>query len=299
MDASQTALLKKEQRRQGRSKVRQSLFINDYIFYKHYVIYQQAAQLYNELNEIYPKKPDLRRTEEFKNWKLDVTGQPRSVKRKTKKRHPYTFPSHANIPIAKCIDPHANFTVVVPPESPRGLAESSDHQNVKKVMELRIPLMCPPAETPRTVTEEVLEPSLNTETVTEEVLEPSLCAETVTEEVLEPSLNTETVTEEVLEPSLNTETVTEEVLEPSLYTETIQIVTEEVLEEGILSLEPSLHEEISPEIIQKIVKELSQDPGLEDILTSFEEHKEFKQLGMDLDIPDDRLENELENLIFW
>ena len=285
MDASQTALLKKEQRRQGRSKVRQSLFINDYIFYKHYVIYQQAAQLYNELNEIYPKKPDLRRTEEFKNWKLDVTGQPRSVKRKTKKRHPYTFPSHANIPIAKCIDPHTNFTVVVPPESPRGLAESSDHQNVKKVMELRIPLMCPPAETPRTVTEEVLEPSLYTETVTEEVLEPSLCAETVTEEVLEPSLNTETVTEEVLEPSL--------------YTETIQIVTEEVLEEGILSLEPSLHEEISPEIIQKIVKELSQDPGLEDILTSFEEHKEFKQLGMDLDIPDDRLENELENLIFW
>ena len=271
MDASQTALLKKEQRRQGRSKVRQSLFINDYIFYKHYVIYQQAAQLYNELNEIYPKKPDLRRTEEFKNWKLDVTGQPRNVKRKTKKRHPYTFPSHANIPIAKCIDPHANFTVVVPPESPRGLAESSDHQNVKKVMELRIPLMCPPAETPRTVTEEVLE----------------------------PSLYTETVTEEVLEPSLYTETVTEEVLEPSLYTETIQIVTEEVLEEGILSLEPSLHEEISPEIIQKIVKELSQDPGLEDILTSFEEHKEFKQLGMDLDIPDDRLENELENLIFW
>ena len=257
MDASQTALLKKEQRRQGRSKVRQSLFINDYIFYKHYVIYQQAAQLYNELNEIYPKKPDLRRTEEFKNWKLDVTGQPRSVKRKTKKRHPYTFPSHANIPVAKCIDPHANFTVIVPSESPRGMAESSDHQNVKKVMELRIPLMCPTAEIPRTVTEEVLE--------------PSLC----------------------------TETVTEEVLEPSLYTETVQTVTEEVLEEGILSLEPSLHEEISPEIIQKIVKELSQDPGLEDILTSFEEHKEFKQLGMDLDIPDDRLENELENLIFW
>ena len=316
MDASQAALLKKEQRRQGRSKVRQSLFINDYIFYKHHVIYQQAAQLYNELNEIYPKKPDLRRTEEFKNWKLDVTGQPRSVKRKTKKRHPYTFPSHANIPMARCIDPHVNFTVVVPPESPRGLAESSDHQNVKKVMELRIPLMCPPAETPRTVTEEVLEPSLCAETVTEEVLEPSLCAETVTEEVLEPSLCAETVTEEVLEPSLCAETVTEEVLEPSLYTETIQTVTEEVLEpslytetiqtvteevleEGISSLEPSLHEEVSPEIIQKIVEELSQDPGLKDILTSFEEHKEFKQLGMDLDMPDDRLENELENLIFW
>ena len=299
MIASQAALLKKEQRRQGRSKVRQSLFINDYIFYKHHVIYQQAAQLYNELNEIYPRKPDLRRTEEFKNRKLDVTGQPRSVKRKTKKRHPYTFPSHANIPTARCIDPHVNFTVVVPPESPRGLAESSDHQNAKKVMELRIPLMCPPAETPRTVTEEVLEPSLCAETVTEEVLEPSLCAETVTEEVLEPSLCAETVTEEVLEPSLCAETVTEEVLEPSLYTETIQTVTEEVLEERISSLEPSLHEEVSPEIIQKIVEELSQDPGLKDILTSFEEHEEFKQLGMDLDIPDDRLENELENLIFW
>ena len=277
MDANQVVLLKKEQRRQGRTKVRQALFVSDYIFYKHFDIYQQAAQLYNEINEIYPRKPDLRRTEEFRNWKMDVMGQPTRVrKRKSKIRQPYVFPTHANIPIAVCIGPHVNFTVVdqpesphlqpesphlqpesphlqpesphLQPESPRAQAESSVHQNVKKgkVMELKIPLMKPHAETLRIVTEEDT-------------------------------------------PSL----------EPSLYTETLQIVTEEVLEEDTSSLEPSLYEEISPEVIERIVKELSLDPGLKDILTTVEEQVEFQQLGMDLDMPDDRLENELENLIFW
>ena len=67
------------------------------------------------------------------------------------------------------------------------------------------------------------------------------------------------------------------------------------------ALEPSLHEEISPEIIQNIINELRQDPGLKDIMTSVEEQLELEQVGMEVDIPDqdDRLEAELEDMIFW
>ena len=281
MDANQVALLKKEQRRHGRSKARQALFISDYVFHKHFDIYQQAAQLYNQINQIYPRKPDLRRTEEFKIWRNDVMGQPTRVRRKPKIKRPHVFPAHANIPIAECIEPHVNFTVVdqpesphiqpesphiqpesphiqpespdIQPESPHIQPESPVHQTVKKgkVMELKIPLMKSPTETPRIVTEEVLQEDT---------------------------------------PSL----------EPSLYTETLQIMTEEVLQEDTPNLEPSLYEEISPEVIERIVNELSQDPGLKDILTTVEEQVEFDQIGMDLDLLDDmRLENELENFILW
>ena len=244
MAESQLALLKKEQRRQGRTKVRQALFIHDYIFHKYYAIYEEAAQLYNRINEIYPKKPDLRRTEEFKDWKRDVMGQMKTVRRENKKkRRPFVFPSHANIPIAKRVDPNDSFTVIVPPESSN------------KVMRLRIPLMRP-----------------LTGTVTEEVLEPETLQTT-------------------------RQTVTEEALEPETLQTTRQTVTEEVLEEGIGGLEPSLHEEISPEIIQKIVEELRADPGIRTIMTDIEEKFD---LGMEVEISDDdRLEDEFDNLVFW
>ena len=279
MAESELALYKKEKRRENRSKVRQALFISDYVFYKHFDIYQEAAQLYNEINRIYPRKPDLRRTEEFRVWKNGVTGQP-SIRVKGKamlKRQSYVFPAHANIPVIKYIDPSDSFTVVVQPESqqpesqqpespqpespqpespqpesPQAESPQSESpgQRVKggKVMELKIPLMNPPTR-------------------------PLVIQEVLQEDTLEP---------------------------PSIYTETLEIVTEEVLQEDT-TLEPSLHEEISPEIIEKIINELHQDPGLKDIITSVEEQIELEQVGMDIDIPDDedRLEAELENMIFW
>ena len=274
MAESELALYKKEKRRENRSKVRQALFISDYVFYKHFDIYQEAAQLYNEINRIYPRKPDLRRTEEFRVWRNGVTGQP-SIRVKGKpmlKRQSYVFPAHANIPVAEYIDPSDSFTVVVQPESQQPesqqpespqpespqpespQAESpqpeSPGQRVKggKVMELKIPLMNPPTR-------------------------PLVIQEVLQEDTLEP---------------------------PSIYTETLETVTEEVLQEDT-TLEPSLHEEISPEIIEKIINELRQDPGLKDIITAVEEQIELEQVGMDIDIPDDddRLEAELEDMIFW
>ena len=328
MDANQVALLKKEQRRQGRSKVRQALFVSDYIFYKHFDIYQQAAQLYNEINEIYPRKPDLRRTEEFKNWKMDVMGQPTRVKRKSRIRRPYVFPTHANIPIADCIGPHVNFTVVdqpesphlqpesprvqpesphIQPESPHIQPESPDIQPESPHIQPESPHIQP--ESPDIQPESPESPHIQPESPDIQPESPHIQPESPRVQP-ESSVHQNVKKGKVMElkiplmkpPAETLRIVTEEdtlSLEPSLYTETLQIVTEEVLEEDTSSLEPSLYEEISPEVIERIVKELSLDPGLKDILTTVEEQVEFQQLGMDLDMPDDRLENELENLIFW
>ena len=346
MDANQVALLKKEQRRQGRSKVRQALFVSDYIFYKHFDIYQQAAQLYNEINEIYPRKPDLRRTEEFKNWRMDVMGQPTRVKRKSRIRRPYVFPTHANIPIADCIGPHVNFTVVdqsesphLQPESPHLQPESPHIQSESPHLQPESPHLQPesPHLQPESPHLQPESPHLQPESPHIQSESPHLQSESPHLQPESPHIQPESPDIQPESPHIQPESpcvqpessvhqnvkkgkvmqlkiplmkppaetlriVTEEdtpSLEPSLYTETLQIVTEEVLEEDTSSLEPSLYEEISPEVIERIVKELSLDPGLKDILTTVEEQVEFHQLGMDLDMPDDRLENELENLIFW
>ena len=52
-------------RRARASEVRQERLITEYIRTKHPVVYNEAATVYNQLNEKYPEKPDLRKTKEF------------------------------------------------------------------------------------------------------------------------------------------------------------------------------------------------------------------------------------------
>ena len=45
------------------------MFIAEYVQSKHKDIYRDAGMMYNELNKQYPRKPDLRKTQEFRQWK--------------------------------------------------------------------------------------------------------------------------------------------------------------------------------------------------------------------------------------
>ena len=54
---------------------RQALFIAEYVQTKYNDIYIEAAELYNKINVLYPKKPDLTKSLEFKNWKLVHRGK--------------------------------------------------------------------------------------------------------------------------------------------------------------------------------------------------------------------------------
>ena len=247
MAASDINLYKKEKRRENRSKVRQALFISDYMFYKHFEQYQEAAQLYNQINRLYPRKPDLRRTIEFKAWKNTVTGQSSTVNiRRPSANQIYVFPAHADILVPQVIDPCHSFTVLDQSESQQERPESPEPESQqqqersegpradkgKRVMELKIPLMS---------------------------------------------------------------TSNKDNPEPTISTQTLQTVTDEVLQEG--DLQPSLFEEISPQIIERIMAELRDDPGLKDIMTEVEEQIELEEMdiGIDIDI-EDRLEAELENI---
>ena len=278
MDKEQLASYKNEKRRENRSKVRQALLINDYVFYKYSAIYQEAAELYNKINKIYPQKPDLRRTDEFRVWKNNVVGRPNIKRRKPPvERQQYVFSRHPDIPIAQHTDPDASL-VIMDTETPQPTSPGHTHPEAnlvtmdtetpqpkssnKKVMELKIPLINPSAKTRPLATQEV----------------PSV---TVTEQV-----TLETVTEQVLNECAPV---------------TLETGTEQVLNEyDADALQPSIYDELSPEIVDKIIQELREDPGLEDIITSVEEQIEIEQVGLEVDVEiQDRLEDELENILFW
>ena len=77
--------------------------------------------------------------------------------------------------------------------------------------------------------------------------------------------------------------------------ETLQTVMKETFE--VDTINPSMLEELSPQLMEKIIEDLRNEPELKGIVTSIEEQisfeQEFQQLGMDLDIP------ELENWENW
>ena len=76
MATEQSNLYKKRIRQANNSKKRQALFIAEYVEVKYSQVYQEAAELYNKINARYPKKHDLRKSVEFKNWKLVESGKP-------------------------------------------------------------------------------------------------------------------------------------------------------------------------------------------------------------------------------
>ena len=67
---------KKLQRRGLTAKKRQASFVAEYVFVKYFDIYKEAAHLFNQLNAIHPRRPDLRKSIEFKNWQRQIKGLP-------------------------------------------------------------------------------------------------------------------------------------------------------------------------------------------------------------------------------
>ena len=72
MSQAQINEYKKSRRNQSRVKAREALFITEYVETKYNSIYKEAATMYNSINKRYPKKPDLRRSAEFRGWKNAV-----------------------------------------------------------------------------------------------------------------------------------------------------------------------------------------------------------------------------------
>ena len=220
-------------RRERISKARQALLMNEYIQTKHFEIYREAAEYYNELNEKYPTKRDLRKCTEFRDWKSKTSGvQSKKRSASSARNTNYHIYLHPAIPIEQQSEsPDLSSSEISDldlPEPPRV------QRTANKIMELRIPLLSPSAAMSETV-----------EIVTQETLENIRAEETIDDTTLHPTL-----------------------------------------EEGL-----------PQDIVDRIIKELRADPELRSIMTDMEQDIEFQQLGIDLNIDEDkRLENELENL---
>ena len=276
---------KNQLRRENRVQVRQALLICEYVQYKHPEVYEEAANFYNQLNAYYPLKHDLRRTDHFKALKLGIPFHPKKVTRN------YVKQVYQPIPVTDV----NNFTLICQP-IPEGDAEQTETVHSEGDAE-QTETVHSEGDAEQTETVHSEGDAEQTETVHSE-------GEAEQTETVHPEKHRQYQQQKVMQLRIP-------LLKPSVITRTVQIVTDEVLEENPLQvacdeivpestpLYPSLHEEIPEEIIEKIINELRQEPELHNIMTEIEQVIELEQLDMDIDIPDDdRLENELENLLW-
>ena len=165
---------KSDKRRESRTKIRQAVFVNEYVEIKYFQIYKEAALLYNTINKKHPRKPDLRRTNDFRSWKnaialkqdMPTTPIPRQKKR------PYAHKPHADILLPINIDhtarlivlpdessqnstPTTEDQIVLPDESSQNSTPTTEDQspsaeiNNSKIMQLKIPLLTSNKKKPR------------------------------------------------------------------------------------------------------------------------------------------------------
>ena len=144
-----------------KSLTREGMFVSDYIYTKYKAIYREAATLYNEINVKNPRKPDLRKTIEYRCWKntvaeannMPITPVPRQKKRTL------IHMKHRNIPINTADLPVADLSTtdisLTPPspESPENPPENllADIRLSGMTMQLNIPLIPVPTPAPRIV----------------------------------------------------------------------------------------------------------------------------------------------------
>ena len=293
---------RKQQRRLNRSKIRQVLFVAEYIQYKYFDIYSEAAEFYNALNTQYPKKYDLRKTDEYKDWKSTITGE---VVRGPKRPKP----SHPNIQTPIEIHPQAQITVTYEDSQPSSpdLSEEPLTPGTEEPQPSSPDLSEEPL-TPCTREPQPSSPDLSEEPLTPCTREPQPSSPDLSEEPLTPCTRESQPTSPVELPSrkhiytdnfqLRIPLICHKSITPTnrctVTTETLQTVTEEILEED--TLQPSLYEELAPELIEKIIEELRSEPDLHDIVTNIEQQIEFEELGMDIDIDieDNALDIELD-----
>ena len=170
-----TTTYKKQKRRESRTYTRQATFVSDYIKSKYLHIYEEAAQEYNYLNQLYPCKPDLRRTVEYRSWKNNLARQqslpPSKIPRQ--KYYKYSHAPHGNIPVSSEVDP-TDSLIILPDAENQNPVPESPRPEPEKIMQLRIPLMTPSQTAPepqQTPTESVEAPTEPVEIITEEVIQ--------------------------------------------------------------------------------------------------------------------------------
>ena len=252
-----------ENRRERQSKSRQAIFINEYFHVKYNELYKEAALFYNQVNAHYPHKHDLRKCEAFKNWKAaqqtNTNSCEKTVTKKTERR--YHKVSYPDISVEQSKSPEK-------PESPIGSpnnAASTESPNSTERFGIPVYSVAPQ----KTMRLEI------------------------------PLMKSSVVTQQKSPLQIPQETMVTETLQIVTQQESPLQISSDDISQKTMAINPSLTEEIPEDIIKNIITELRADPEMRTIMTNIEEEFEFDDIGMEVEIAvDDRLEDELENLVW-
>ena len=266
MGLSELELQKKLQRRSLTARKRQSIFVAQYVHVKYKHIYREAAQMFNQLNALYPHQPNLTKSFEFKNWERRINGLPQVTNHRQR-------------------DAANNITYESIPE------ETVDATNVNN--DAIIPLSCPkPANT--ITYESIPEETIDATNVSNDAIIRScpkkvMCLEIPLINVsqirpLETGSQSEVQEETVDEGEANRDNLDN--IEPSI----LDAVPQESIDEMISQLQED------PDLLTIMN---SFDIGMEVVVGNSipQENPEQDEFGLDIDIDvDDRLERHLEDL---
>ena len=259
-------------RRQYRQTCREALFIKDYIHTKYADAYEEASAFYNYINSMYPTKTDLRKTQEFKALRMGFTFVAKNKDTVLRK------PLQVYQPITDLSE--QNFTI--------HCYKIPEKDTEPPQTETPEPLQTETSEPPQTETPEPLQTETSEPPQTETPDPPQT-------ETRQPG--------KIMQLRIP-------LLSPALVTQTLETVTQETIEENILTVacnqtvppddvQPVFNDLIPQETYEAIVKELRQDPDLIKLMDDIELDMgdDIDMFDVDLPIEDDRLEQELYD--FW
>ena len=132
-------------RRQYSQEARSAIFIKEYIHAKHQEIYEEAVAFYNHVNNLYPQKSDLRKTQEFKAMKLGMTFVAKQRKNLRQVYLPIATTDEHIFTVISTTDSTTEQAETFPStaDSTTEQAETFPSTTEPKIMQLRIPLMSP------------------------------------------------------------------------------------------------------------------------------------------------------------
>ena len=170
MDRTKKVTRRRELRKTQKTINRRELFVSDYIHLKYNDIYAEAVKFYDVLDGHYPKKNDLKKTDEYRLWKINVKKASSSL----------------NAQIHQTpIQPQAGTSGSTQTQSPRQIYSDN--------FELKIPLMVHPSVTPETTESVTATETMESVTATEtlETVTATETLETFPVDATDPSLNQE------------------------------------------------------------------------------------------------------------
>ena len=210
---------------------RQNLLITDYIQHKYHNVYTEAFQFYTKLNDQYPNKTDLRKTDVYKFWKFGGVHHTSEQEQEPQPQRPASSEPQEQEPQSPASsEPQEQEQEPPSPPSnePQG-SQSPDQDTYTDNLQLKIPI-----KRYRTIK--------------------------------------------------HGQSVTTQTLFSQEQLSTIQIPQ---------TLQPTLLEELPADLVQEVIDQLSEDPDLMNMFDTIEEQFNLEEL--DIEIPDNLLEKELEN----